>query len=670
MPTILFEYPWLLSIVLLPLIVRRVLPEYRQSKPALAIPFLSRLIQLTGREAASGSVVTAPSFLQSIAMWLAWICIVLALARPQRLEQPLTKTIPTRDLLLAVDLSGSMETQDFTDTSGKQVDRLTAVKQVLDDFLSRRKGDRVGLIFFGSAAFVQAPFTEDLDACRTLLDEAQVRMAGPKTAFGDAIGLALTVFEHDADVRDRVLIALTDGNDTGSQVPPDRAAQIAHDRNIVIHTVAVGDPTAAGEEKLDEETLKTVASTTGGRYSRANDRAALAQIYAQLDTLETRELETVSHRPRSELFSWPLAAALLVTLAYHLACAARTIWRHASETHRSTVEATAMAVAIPFLQQFGEFHFLRPWWWLALLPTLAVYWIIRANQDAGRTWSGVIDEHLLPYLLSDQQQQRWPQPRHLLLAVWLLMIAALAGPTWQREQSPFADDEAALVVVMKITPTMLAEDIQPSRLSRATLKLHDLLDTRPGTRTALVAYAGSEHLVMPLTRDSELIERFASELSPEVMPKEGDVVSEALQLANEQLRKANLRGSILLMADSVPPDQLSTLATYRSKGGVPIQILACAADANVPVPPDSPPAPALDMAAMTKAANAVGGTLTVLSADDTDVQWLSRHTVTSLATAESAERGDRWQDAGYWLVFGIVGLASFWFRRGWAVVWQ
>src|SRR4029453_2323795 len=117
---------------------------------------------------------------------------------------------------------------------GRQVDRLTAVKEVLDDFLTRRRGDRVGLIFFGSAAFVEAPFTEDLDALRTLLDEAQVRMAGPKTALGDAIGLALTVFEHDPGVRERVLIALTDGNDTGSDVPPARAAEIARDRKITI----------------------------------------------------------------------------------------------------------------------------------------------------------------------------------------------------------------------------------------------------------------------------------------------------------------------------------------------------------------------------------------------------------------------------------------------------
>src|SRR5262249_14305415 len=148
----------------------------------------------------------------------------LALARPQWLEPPVTRTLPSRDLMLAVDLSGSMETKDFTAPDGKKVDRLTAVKAVLDDFLSRRKGDRVGLIVSGSAAFVQAPFTDDLDVCRELLSETSVRMAGPKTALGDAIGLAITRFEK-SNTPQRVLIALTDGNDTGSRVPPERAAE-------------------------------------------------------------------------------------------------------------------------------------------------------------------------------------------------------------------------------------------------------------------------------------------------------------------------------------------------------------------------------------------------------------------------------------------------------------
>jgi Ca-activated chloride channel homolog len=187
-------YPWLLMLIMLPLLFHRLLPAYRQIKTGVAVPFLARLTALTGQQPAPGAVIVWPPLSQRICLGIVWLCIVAALALPQWLEKPITKTLPTRDLLLAVDLSGSMETRDFTNAVGQRGDRLTAVKEVLDDFLTARKGDRVGLIFFGSAAFVQAPFTEDLDACRTLLDEAQVRMAGPKTALGDAIGRGVNCF--------------------------------------------------------------------------------------------------------------------------------------------------------------------------------------------------------------------------------------------------------------------------------------------------------------------------------------------------------------------------------------------------------------------------------------------------------------------------------------------
>ena len=241
---------------------------------------------------------------------------VLALARPQFLEPPVSRVLPTRDLMLLVDLSGSMEAEDFTNSRGMTVDRLTAVKEVLDDFLTRREGDRVGLIVFGNAAFVQVPFTQDLDATRQLLEETAVRMAGPRTAFGDAIGLGITLFER-SEVEHRVMIALTDGNDTGSKVPPPQAARIAKDNDIVIHVVGVGDPRATGEEKLDEEALTAVASTTGGRYFHAADRDQLEEIYSELDRIDTREVEAETYRPRTDLFHWPLAAFMLFGLFFH-----------------------------------------------------------------------------------------------------------------------------------------------------------------------------------------------------------------------------------------------------------------------------------------------------------------------------------------------------------------
>src|SRR5262245_2837717 len=309
-------YPWVLLLLPLPLAVYWLTSPHQETREGLVVPFIDRLAVQTGQAPAEGAVVMRGGWLRTVALVLGWICVVIALSRPQIIEPPVTKQIPVRDMLLAVDLSGSMATEDFTDATGKKVDRLTAVKEVLDDFLSKRKGDRVGLIFFGSAPFVQAPFTEDLKVCRELLDEAQVKMAGPQTAFGDALGLAITVFDR-SQVKDRVLIALTDGNDTSSKVPPDKAAEIARDKGIVIHTVAVGDPRAAGEDALDVDALKNVASVTGGLFAHAADRAQLNEIYGKLDKLETHKAETVSHRPRRDIFWWPLVFGPFVSAFQH-----------------------------------------------------------------------------------------------------------------------------------------------------------------------------------------------------------------------------------------------------------------------------------------------------------------------------------------------------------------
>lgn len=309
-------HPWFLLLILLPLVLRRIVPTYRESRQAIRVPWFQRVAGLLGERPADGAVIAEPKASERVLHWALWALIVLSLARPQYLEPPVSRVLPTRDLMLLVDLSGSMDTEDFTNSRGETVDRLTAVKEVLDDFLTRREGDRVGLIVFGNAAFVQVPFTQDLEACRLLLEETAVRMAGPRTAFGDAIGLGITLFER-SEVKDRVMIALSDGNDTSSKVPPYEAAKIAQDNDITIHVVGVGDPAATGEEKLNEEALTSVASTTGGRYFHAADRNQLQNIYSELDRISTREVETETYRPRIDLFHWPLAAFMMLGMAYH-----------------------------------------------------------------------------------------------------------------------------------------------------------------------------------------------------------------------------------------------------------------------------------------------------------------------------------------------------------------
>lgn len=314
---LIFAHAWLFLLLPLPWLIRKLLPTHHERKAAVRVPFLQRLARLAGLQPGSGVAVAKRAVSQWIFLGLTWAFVVAALARPQWLEEPIIKELPMRDLLVAVDLSGSMEAEDFTDAEGNTVDRLTAVKQVLDTFFARRDGDRIGLILFGSAAFVQVPFTEDLDVVRELLDEAQIRMLGPRTMLGDAMGLAINLFER-SEVDERVMIVLTDGNDTGSLVPPERAAEIARDNGVVVHTIAIGDPTAVGEQALDEKTLENIASTTGGGYFHADDRQELEAIYDHLDEINPRQVETQSYRPLTDLYFWPLAASMLLSLLYIL----------------------------------------------------------------------------------------------------------------------------------------------------------------------------------------------------------------------------------------------------------------------------------------------------------------------------------------------------------------
>lgn len=306
-----FLHPWLLLLAPLPWILKRVLPPRPRSSTALRVPFGRRLEKAISEvplatQAKRGTIGTLLPI-------LVWLLVLTALARPQWIEAPVEKLEPTRDLLLLVDLSASMQAEDFTDAAGKKVDRLTAVKGILGDFLEKREGDRVGLVVFGDSPFLQSPFSTDLSLSRQLLDETAVGMAGPRTALGDAIGLGINLFDS-SDAPAKTIIALTDGNDTKSQVPPVEAARVAADRDIRIHTVAIGDPTSVGEQKLDQETLDQVAEITGGRSFFAGDREELVGIYDELDKIETREVKKLSHRPRRDLFAVPVLIALLISM--------------------------------------------------------------------------------------------------------------------------------------------------------------------------------------------------------------------------------------------------------------------------------------------------------------------------------------------------------------------
>ncbi|MEM9365203.1 MAG: VWA domain-containing protein [Planctomycetota bacterium] len=310
-------HPWFLLVFPLPLLVRYCVPPHRTPTTSLRVPLFDLVVDASHEQPTRGAAVFRRNVGQRICYAMVWCLLVLALARPQKLEPPITRDLPTRDLMLAIDLSASMETKDFQGQNGQAITRLNAVQEVLDEFLQRRKGDRVGMIVFGSGAFVQIPFTQDVEVCRELVQQTDVGMAGPKTAMGDAIGLAINVFQR-SELDDQVLIVLTDGNDTGSRVPPGEAAKIAHDNGIVIHAIGIGDPEAVGEEAMDEEGLQSVAAETGGRYFYAQDREELESVYTELDSISERKAESISYRPKTDRYHFCLASAFVLSIGNSL----------------------------------------------------------------------------------------------------------------------------------------------------------------------------------------------------------------------------------------------------------------------------------------------------------------------------------------------------------------
>ncbi len=316
-------WPWVLLVLPLPLILRRLLPPAKGlSEAGLRVPSLDSFETLRDRSDAEQ--------LLNWRFWiavLAWILLVVAAARPEKIGDELDVPVAGRNLMLAVDLSGSMDQKDF-ELGGRRVDRLTATKAVASDFIERREGDRIGLILFGERAYLQVPLTLDRETVNVLLMEAFIGLAGEKTAIGDAITLAVRrVYDQAGDAADQVLVLLTDGANTAGEVMPIKAAELARQVGLRIYTIGIGadqgtiSSLAGGRRRinpsadLDEETLTQIAQLTGGRYFRATDTASLQDIYRLVDELEPVEEPESGFRPVKSYYFWPLGSALaLVTI--------------------------------------------------------------------------------------------------------------------------------------------------------------------------------------------------------------------------------------------------------------------------------------------------------------------------------------------------------------------
>ncbi|AXO62374.1 VWA domain-containing protein [Pseudomonas indoloxydans] len=314
-----FEFAWLWVFLLAPLpwLLRLLLPPADSGDAALRVGFLDELQALSGRRARAA----LPSWRQQAPLALLWFLLLCAAARPQWVGEPLPLPASGRDLLLAVDVSGSMDYADMQ-WDDEPISRLELVKRLLGDFIEGRRGDRVGLILFGSQAYLQAPLTFDRHTVRTWLDEAMIGIAGKNTAIGDAIGLAVKRLRQ-RPAQSRVLVLITDGANNGGEIDPMVAAQLAADEGVRIYAIGIGaDPQQSGAFgsfgfsalDLDETSLRAIADVTGGEYFRARNQAELEQIELTLDRLEPVAQQPTLARPVLALYPWPLALALLGSL--------------------------------------------------------------------------------------------------------------------------------------------------------------------------------------------------------------------------------------------------------------------------------------------------------------------------------------------------------------------
>ena len=331
------HWPWALWFLPLPFVVYFLAPRARKYDAALFVPFYREILSYdTASHPAARS-----GLIKGFMVILAWLLLILALSRPQWVGDPVSLPVSGRDLMLAVDISGSMRQEDMV-VEGKQVPRIVLVKHVVNNFLDRRAGDRVGLLLFGTEAYIQAPLTFDRQTVKTLLDEARLGFAGKQTSIGDAIGLAVKRLQDRPD-ESRVLILLTDGSNTAGNIEPVQAAQMAAQTGVKIYTIGIGademivsdfffgarpvNPSA----DLDEESLKEIAGITGGQYFRARNPKELEQVYAHIDTLEPVEQEDETYRPIKSLYYWPLAAALLLSFVTVLLYIPLSFWTYRRE---------------------------------------------------------------------------------------------------------------------------------------------------------------------------------------------------------------------------------------------------------------------------------------------------------------------------------------------------
>lgn len=329
---------------------------------------------------------------------------------------------------------------------------------------------------------------------------------------------------------------------------------------------------------------------------------------------------------------------------------------------------------------FSQFHFLRPLWLLGIAGALALVVLVRRRHSLEMQWKGIIAPHLLSHLKVGTGGRFGVRPVDAVAFALVLLSIAVAGPSWEREPSPFVEDTSPLVIAVDLSLSMDAIDVAPTRLERAKQKIRDLLKQRKGARTGLLVYAGSAHMVLPPTDDPAVLETFVTELATNIMPVPGKDPAGALALADEMLSREETPGTILFVTDGIPKEHFSAFVDHKEQSPDQVMILGVGTSKGGPVmtaegrfATDAAGrriVAKLDVEGLKTLADEAGVWVATVTVDEEDVERLQRGVQSHLQSAISEDENARWKDAGYWLIWPVMLLALAWFRKGWTVRWE
>lgn len=314
-----------------------------------------------------------------------------------------------------------------------------------------------------------------------------------------------------------------------------------------------------------------------------------------------------------------------------------------------------------------HFHFIRPYWFLILIPAYLIFKSLTARDDSTGVWQNIMSAEILSNLTVSGNSENFFSPKKLLWVSFVLMSIVLAGPTWKQQASPFSQDNSALIIALDVSKTMQQSDVQPSRLLRAKQKIIELLALRGDTNTALIAYSGSAHTVMPITNDSEMIRHFLDSLEPKIMPTSGKLPQAVLPLADVLLASTDTPGTLLVIGDGASNDTVNEFSEFFAENDQQLIVWAMgdstlidSTDADSAIIP-------MQLAQLDTLASESNGRLVLMTHDKQDISKVNNYIENNLVIVEDESRP--WHDAGYSIVFLLAALFLLWFRKGWTLQW-